>query len=110
MLKKIIKSPALYLLSVAVLFPLPAFAQTCDRACLEALLDTSLDAVIANDPAAVPLSSDGPGTVEMFKVENGKPGEIEALLQQVPYGILSGWSSYEDGMSSALRDVTLKIK
>ena len=36
--------------------------------------------------------------------------EIEALLQQVPYGMLSGWSSYEDGMSSELQDVTLKIR
>ena len=47
--------------------------------------------------------------VEMFKVENGKLGEIEALLQQVPYGMLSGWSTYEDGMSSELQDATLKI-
>ena len=48
--------------------------------------------------------------VELFKVENGKLGEIEALLQQVPYGMLSGWSTYEAGMSSELQDVTLKIK
>ncbi|MES2624774.1 MAG: hypothetical protein V4628_05820 [Pseudomonadota bacterium] len=48
--------------------------------------------------------------VELFKVENGKLGEIEALLQQVPYGMSSGWSTYEDGMSSELQDVTLKIK
>ncbi len=48
--------------------------------------------------------------VELFKVEDGKLGEIEALLQQVPYGMLSGWSTYEDGMSSELQDVTLKIK
>jgi hypothetical protein len=48
--------------------------------------------------------------VELFKVENGKLGEIEALLQQVPYGMLSGWSTFEDGMSSKLQDVTLKIK
>jgi len=47
--------------------------------------------------------------VEMFKIENGKLGEIEALLQQVPYGMLSGWSTYEAGMSSELQDVTLGI-
>ncbi len=48
--------------------------------------------------------------VEVFKVENGQLGEIEALLQQVPYGMLSGWSTYEAGMSSEAQDVTLKIK
>jgi hypothetical protein len=48
--------------------------------------------------------------VEMFKIENGQLGEIEALLQQVPYGMLSGWSTYEAGMSSELQDVTLNIK
>lgn len=48
--------------------------------------------------------------VEMFKIENGKLGEIEALLQQVPYGMLSGWSTYEAGMSSELQDATGSIK
>ena len=57
MLKKIIKSPAVCLLGLAAVLPLSAFAQNCDRACLEALVDTYLDAVIANDPSAAPLSS-----------------------------------------------------
>ena len=43
---------------------------------------------------------------ELFRVENGLLGEIEAFLQRVPYGMLSGWSTWEQGMSSDLQDVT----
>lgn len=40
---------------------------------------------------------------EMFKIEKGKIRRVEALLEQVPYGMLSGWSNWEDGMSSRAR-------
>jgi len=40
---------------------------------------------------------------EMFKIENGKIRRVEALLDQVPYGMLSGWSTWEEGMSSEPR-------
>jgi hypothetical protein len=43
---------------------------------------------------------------EMFKVENGKLHQIEAVLQRSPYGMTSGWSSLEDGMTDRARDVT----
>jgi len=43
---------------------------------------------------------------EMFKIENGKIRRIEAVLDRVPYGMLSGWSSWEDGMSDRAQDVT----
>jgi hypothetical protein len=46
---------------------------------------------------------------EMFKIEKGKIRQIEAVLQRAPYGMNSGWSSWEDGMSSAARDVTKSI-
>ena len=36
---------------------------------------------------------------ELFKVEKGKIRKIEALLMRCPYGMNSGWSSYEQGMS-----------
>jgi hypothetical protein len=36
---------------------------------------------------------------ELFKVENGLLHEIEAVLERVPYGMGSGWSSWEDAMS-----------
>jgi hypothetical protein len=40
---------------------------------------------------------------EMYKIEGGKIRRIEAAQHDVPYGMLSGWSSYEDGMSSRPR-------
>jgi hypothetical protein len=43
---------------------------------------------------------------ELFKVENNQIRQIEAILQRVPYGMNSGWSSYEDGLSDRMRDVT----
>ena len=42
----------------------------------------------------------------MFKIEKGKIRQIEAVLERAPYGMNSGWSGYEDGMSSNARDVT----
>jgi hypothetical protein len=44
---------------------------------------------------------------EMFRVENGKIRQIEAILERSPYGMLSGWSTWEEGMSSNLQDVTM---
>jgi hypothetical protein len=43
---------------------------------------------------------------EMFRIEKGKLRQIEAIMDRSPYGMLSGWSSWEEGMSSAGRDVT----
>ena len=39
---------------------------------------------------------------ELFKVEKGLLHEIEAILERVPYGMPSGWSSWEDGMSDRI--------
>jgi len=44
--------------------------------------------------------------LEIFKVENGQLAEIEAFLTRPPYGMLSGWSTWEDGMSDRIQDVT----
>jgi hypothetical protein len=44
---------------------------------------------------------------EMFKVDNGKLHQIEAILDRSPYRMTSGWSSWEDGMSDRARDVAL---
>lgn len=46
------------------------------------------------------------GIAELFKVENDQIRQIQAILQRVPYGMNSGWSSYEDGLSDRLQDVT----
>jgi len=43
---------------------------------------------------------------EMFRIEKGKIRQIEAILQRAPYGMNSGWSGWEDGLSSGARDVT----
>jgi hypothetical protein len=40
---------------------------------------------------------------EMFKIEKGTIRRIEAILEQVPYGMGSGWSNWEDQMSSRAR-------
>jgi hypothetical protein len=44
--------------------------------------------------------------LEIFKVENNQLAEIEAFLTRPPYGMLSGWSTWEDGMSDKIQDVT----
>jgi hypothetical protein len=40
---------------------------------------------------------------ELFKVEKGLLHEIEAILERVPYGMPSGWSTWEDGMSDKVQ-------
>lgn len=45
---------------------------------------------------------------ELFKVSGGKIHKIEAVLQRSPYGMLSGWSTWEEGHSDKARDVTFK--
>ena len=36
---------------------------------------------------------------ELFKIQDGKIRRIEAIFQRAPYGINSGWSTYEQGRS-----------
>ena len=48
--------------------------------------------------AAVDLAHHG-----VFKVEKGLLHEIEAVLERAPYGMTSGWSSWEDGMSDRIQ-------
>ncbi len=45
---------------------------------------------------------------ELFKVENGQIRKIEAILARSPYGMNSGWSTWEQGMSDEMRDVTME--
>ena len=40
---------------------------------------------------------------ELFKIEKGNIRRIEAILQRCPYGMNSGWSTYEDGMSEEIQ-------
>ena len=40
---------------------------------------------------------------EVFKVEKGLLHEIEAVLERAPYGMTSGWSTLENGMSDQIQ-------
>src|SRR5262245_853040 len=40
---------------------------------------------------------------EFFKIEKGLIGPVESVLHQVPYGMDSGWSTWEDAMSNRPR-------
>jgi hypothetical protein len=42
---------------------------------------------------------------ELFKVEKGKIKRIEAVLQRCPYGMNSGWSTYEQGLSDQIQSI-----
>jgi hypothetical protein len=40
---------------------------------------------------------------ELFKIEKGNIRRIEAVLHRCPYGMNSGWSTYEQGMSEEIQ-------
>jgi hypothetical protein len=40
---------------------------------------------------------------EVFKIERGLIGPVESVLQQVPYGMGSGWSAWQESLSSEPR-------
>lgn len=42
---------------------------------------------------------------ELFKIEKGKIRRIEAIFHRAPYGINSGWSTFEQGMSEEPQSV-----
>jgi hypothetical protein len=46
---------------------------------------------------------------EIFKIENGLISKIDAFLERSPYGMNSGWSTWEQGMSDVVRDVTFEV-
>ncbi len=63
----------------------------------------------APDGRAVTAGPTTPWTwelAEMFKIEKGKIHRIEAILERAPYGMDSGWSSWDEAMSDRARDVT----
>jgi hypothetical protein len=118
------------LISALLLFTPPAAAQPgrCDRACLESWLgrfvaldpERGLAFVFAffdngSGDARHGTQADGrkvssgpsiPWTwqiAEVFKIEGRKIGPVESVLHPVPYGMGSGWSRWEDAMSSQPR-------
>lgn len=60
------------------------------------------------DGADVTAGPARPETVHVFaalKIDGGLIRREEAVQLTVPYGMISGWSSYEDGMSSRAQDI-----
>jgi hypothetical protein len=43
---------------------------------------------------------------EVFQIRKAKIHQIEAIMERVPYGMPSGWSSWADGLSDRGRDAT----
>jgi len=46
---------------------------------------------------------DYPFADDCNRIENGLIRRVEATLERVPYGMTSGWSSWEDGMSDKIQ-------
>jgi hypothetical protein len=42
---------------------------------------------------------------ELFKIENGLIRRVEAVFLRCPYGMNSGWSTYEQGMSEEIQSI-----
>jgi hypothetical protein len=42
---------------------------------------------------------------ELFKIENGLIRRIEAVFHRCPYGMNSGWSTYEQGISDSIQSI-----
>jgi hypothetical protein len=42
---------------------------------------------------------------ELFRIERGQIRRIEAIFHRAPFGMPSGWSTYEQAMSSGIQDV-----
>ena len=42
---------------------------------------------------------------ELFKIEKGNIRRIEAIFHRSPYGLNSGWSTYEQGISDSIQSV-----
>jgi hypothetical protein len=42
---------------------------------------------------------------ELFKIENGQIRRVEAVFHRAPYGIPSGWSTFEQAMSESIQSV-----
>jgi len=43
---------------------------------------------------------------EQFKIEKGKIHQIQAIMERAPYGMNSGWSNFEKGLSDQAQDAT----
>jgi len=42
---------------------------------------------------------------ELFRIEKGNIRRIEAIFHRSPYGMSSGWSTYEQSMSDQIQSI-----
>ncbi|HSW39880.1 MAG TPA: hypothetical protein VLL97_10345, partial [Acidobacteriota bacterium] len=42
---------------------------------------------------------------ELFRIEKGNIRRIEAIFHRSPYGLNSGWSTFEQGMSDRIQSI-----
>ena len=66
----------------------------------------NIPTVTLTDGRTIPIGVARPWTweiAELFKVEKGLLRQIEAVIREAPYGMNSGWSSWEEGLSSRAR-------
>lgn len=62
--------------------------------------------VTLTDGRTVPIGVARPWTweiAELFKIERGRIRQIEAVVQESPYGMNSGWSAWAEGLSGEAR-------
>jgi hypothetical protein len=55
--------------------------------------------------SAGPMKPETLAIAETFKIEGGKIRRIEAVQLTVPYGMVTAWSTWEDGMSEKVQDI-----
>ena len=66
----------------------------------------NIPTVTLTNGITIPVGITRPWTwevAELFKVEGGLIRRIEVVLTEAPYGMNSGWSTYEETMSSQAR-------
>ena len=66
----------------------------------------NVPAVTLSDGRTVPIDVKEPWTweiAELFKIESGRIRRIEAAIERAPYGMASGWSTWEEGLSGEPR-------
>jgi hypothetical protein len=95
-----------------------AFAAPCDRACLKAALDQYLNAVVAHNPAAAPLSAGfrqtenamarRPGTGLWQSVTS--PGKLQRRYLDIESGQAGYFGTLEESGGPAIATVRLKIE
>lgn len=81
-----------------------AAAQPCERACLEGFVDQYLEAMLAHDPHRAPIENGVFTTNVPTPPLHSRDRRFVAIDPE--HGMNSGWSSWEEGMSTEGRDAS----